>query len=313
MTEVDVLVVNWQSRDALRGSLGALQSQRGVRATIVVVDNASTDGSPEMVERDFPEIKLLRQPENRGYTHATNVGLALGAAPYVMLCNPDCEPEPDTLATLISFLETNPEAAGAAPRLFGEDGEIQDFCYRFPSLPIAAACLTDTGRRIDEWLGGRAHDRWARRDLREARAPAPVDHAGAACVLLRRAPLGDQLDEGMPLYFSDTDLSWRLRERGYRIFLVPQARARHCQGGSIRSLPLPLIRHEMKRGLKRFYRRHRGPAPQAALTTIMLGDGIARAAYLGLRNRSWATTREELGWLRRFLTDQPAPGCPWVE
>jgi GT2 family glycosyltransferase len=313
MREVDVVIVNWESRDSLRGCLVALQAQVDIEPRIVVVENASTDGSAEMVNRDFPDVTLSRQSENRGYTHATNIGLAQGSGTYVLLCNPDCEPEPDTLAALVTFLDSNPRAAAAAPRLVGGDGEIQDFCYRFPSLMISAMCITNAGRRVDEWIGGRAHDWWARHDLRGAHSPAAVDHAGAACLLLRRKLLGSELDEGMPLYFSDTDLSWRLRERGYQIFLVPAARARHLQGGSLRSLPVPLIRHEMKRGLRRFYRRHRSPGPRVALTAILVGDGLLKAAYVGLRDRSWTTWEEEINWLRRLLDNQPAPGSPWVE
>jgi GT2 family glycosyltransferase len=313
MREVDVVIVNWESRDSLRGCLVALQAQVDIEPRIVVVENASSDGSAEMVKREFPDVTLSRQSENRGYTHATNIGLAQGSGTYVLLCNPDCEPEPGTLAALVTFLDSNPGAGGAAPRLFGDDGEIQDFCYRFPSLMISAMCLTNAGRRADEWLGGRAHDRWARRDLRGAQSPVAVEHAGAACLLLRRDLLADLLDESMPLFFSDTDLSWHLHDRGYRIFLVPSAHARHLQGGSLRSLPLPVIRHEMKRGLQCFYRRNRGPAARAALAAILVGDGFFRAAYLGLRDRSWASPREEIDWLRLLLTNQPAPGAPWVE
>ena len=309
---VDLLVVSWNSRDTLGRCLESAARQLQVEVHVVVVDNASTDGSAEMVAADFPGAELVREPANVGYTVATNDGLARCRGDYVLLCNPDCELMPGTTAALVAFLEETPAAAGVAPRLFDDRG-VQDFCYRFASLPIAIACYTETGRRLDERLGGPVESWRARRDLRTATTPVAVDHSSAACLLMRRDALMGGLDASMPLFFSDVDLSYRLRAAGRAVYFDPRASARHLQGVSVDRLGWRLMRHEMRRGLRRFYRLHRGPAARAALDTILVTDALARAAFRGLRARSIAASREELGWLPRLLGDRPGPGTPWVE
>jgi GT2 family glycosyltransferase len=312
MPAVDAIVVSWESAALLPGCLAALQGQAGVELRVIVVDNGSTDGSADLVERDHAGVTLVRQRQNFGYTQATNQGLKHVAAPYVLFCNPDCLPEPGAVARLVAFLQSNPSADAVAPRLIGPDGEVQDFCYRFPTLVIAAACYTETGRRLDQRLGGRAEARRSRHDLHDAAGPVAVDHAGAACLLLCRDALSDGLAETMPLYFSDLDLSFRIRANHRHVYLEPAATARHQQGGSIQQLPWRLLRHELQRGLRAFYRRHHGPARRAALTTIMIVDGVTRAAVHALRDRSLAASREEIDWLGKLLSDQPGPGTPWV-
>jgi GT2 family glycosyltransferase len=256
----------------------------------------------------------VRLDQNVGYTRATNLGLLRCEAPYVLFCNPDCSPDKRAAGQLVAFLERTPEAAAAAPRLFDLDGTMQDFCYRFPSLFVAATCLTEVGRRVDRaLLGGRAVAWWSHRDLREVNRAVAVDHAGAACLMFRRELLTGGMDEAMPLLFSDFELNWRMRERGLYVYLEPQAGARHRKGETVSRLPLRIVHHELQRGALRFYRRHRGLAATAGLTGLFIIDALSRGAVAGARRRSVAALKENLQGLRLLLADRPMPGTPWVE
>lgn len=266
-----------------------------------------------MVEADFSHVELVREHLNIGYTRAVNIGLERCRAPYALLCNPDCELEADTVARLAAFLDATPSAAGVAPRLYEEDGEMQDFCYRFPNMVIAVVRFTEVGRRIDARTGLHIEHWWARQDLRGATSPVAVDHIGAACLLLRRQAVTEPLDEGMPIMFSDVELSWRLAERGWLVYLEPAAAARHIQGASFETVPWRVVRHEMQRGLRRFYGAHRGRLRSGLVAAALEADAVARAAVRLVIHRSLAPARQELrdqALLRRNL---PSPGSPWVE
>ena len=310
---VAALIVNWETRDDLAGCLRALREQAGATLTVVVVDNASTDGSAAMVRDEFPEVQLIAEEVNRGYTQGVNLGLSRCTGEFVLFLNADCVLAPGTVAGLAAFLAGTPDAGAVAPRLYGPDGEVQDFCYRFTTLAIAAACYTEVGRRLDQRLGGRAEAWRSYRELRSATEPMRVEHASAACLLVRRALTAGGLDPGMPLYFSDVDLTWRLARDGWHTYLQPRLRAEHRQGGSVGKLPWQLLRYELQRSLLRFYRLHRGPVRSAALTAILGADALARAAYLSARSANGRPAREELASWRRLLSGAPPPGAPWSE
>jgi len=310
---VDALVVNWQTAHLLDGCLRSLIAQRGVRVRLVVVDNGSSDGSTDLVAERFPDACLIRLPENVGYTRATNAGLRHCTASYVLLCNPDCTPDPDAVAILADRLERTVDAAAAAPKMIGTEGEPQGFVFRFPTLWDAVFCYTETGQHLDRRTGRHMVRRYDRGDLLNTEDAQPVEHPGAACLLLRRDVLGDGLDEGFPLFFSDTELCWRLREVGLEVWLEPTARAYHGKSASVARVSWTVILHELQRGLRRFYRLHHGRSRQATLDVILVADIVIRSAVHGARRRSLAAARADLGLLRRLLADLPAPQAPWRE
>ena len=140
---IGVVIVSWNVRDLLRDCLRSLRAA-GLPSRVVVVDNASADGSADMVRAEFPEVTLLASPSNQGFTIGNNLGLrALGlgagadapAAPrYVLLLNPDAALLPGALAQLVDYLERHPRVGAVGPRLLYPDGSPQSSCRRFPGL-----------------------------------------------------------------------------------------------------------------------------------------------------------------------------------
>ena len=127
---LSIVIVNWNTRDLLRKCLDAVYQDlpRGL-VEIWVVDNASGDGSPDMVAQDFPQVRLIRSRENLGFASANNLALRRSSAPYVLLLNPDTEVEPGALERLLRFLDTTPEFGAAGARLLNPDGSLQLSAY----------------------------------------------------------------------------------------------------------------------------------------------------------------------------------------
>lgn len=212
---VQVGIVSWNTADLLDRCLAALPAALGdLRAEVVVVDNASSDGSAARAER--PGVRVIANDVNVGYARAMNQALA-GDADVLIACNPDTEPPPGSLRDLVATLLADPRRALVAPRLLDPDGSLQHSVHRFPSpsAPLAWAVLPARvlrgrlGRRL--WLEGAA----------DHAGLVEVDWAIGAVHVIRREALegAAPYDERWFMYVEDSDLCWRLQRRGWRVCL----------------------------------------------------------------------------------------------
>ncbi|MFQ5594480.1 MAG: glycosyltransferase family 2 protein [Anaerolineae bacterium] len=199
---------------------------------IIVVDNASDDGSVEMVRREFPHVHLIANEANFGFAAANNQGISASHGRYVLLLNPDTEVFDDALAKLVGFLDRYPEYAAAGAGLVYPDGSFQHSSFRFPG---AFQCFLDffpiNHRLADSRLNGRYPRAWYERGQ-----PFDVDHPLGACLAVRREVI-DQvglLDEGFFMYCEEIDWCWRMHEAGWKVACVPAARVVHHAGASAR-------------------------------------------------------------------------------
>ena len=261
MSRIGVVIPSWNTRELLRACLLALRASTGVELQVVVVEDGSSDGSADMLQREFPKVRLVRLEENRGFTHACNRGLRELDTPLVLLLNADTEVESAAIATLARFLEAAPrDYAGAAPRLTHPDGSTQRACMAFPTLRTALHFGTPLGRARPH---SRELERYHCRDF-DHEHDADVEQPPAACLLLRRAALEaltppgapGPLDESMALYFSDVDLARRLARAGQRIRFVSAARVLHRTGSSTAQRPDRLLAWHCDR--LAYYRKHHG-------------------------------------------------------
>ncbi len=153
---VDIIIVSFNTRELLRACLTSVRVNAPANQTIVV-DNASTDGSPEMVAADFPEVQLICSPENVGFGAANNLGIAAGSSPYLLFLNSDAELTPGALPQLMAALDRDARAVMSGPRLEGPDGAFQASCRRIPNAWRYAWVLSGLGARVP-WL--RTLDTW---------------------------------------------------------------------------------------------------------------------------------------------------------
>jgi GT2 family glycosyltransferase len=276
---LDVVIVSFRSKELLVRCLDSLSEHGlGEQMTVTVVDNASGDGTAEMVAADHPEVRLLAQPENLGFGAATNIGLAGGSGRYVLALNPDAAIEADTLPVLIELMESEQRIGCSGPALYREDGSFDHAARRsFPTPLSALGHFSGVGRRLER---GR---------LADYRAPGvergPVDAVNGAFMLLRRSALEQVgvFDEGYWMYMEDLDLSYRLGRAGWITFYEPTVGAIHTKGGTTeghRDAPLEIAFH---RGMGRFYRKHYAASHSGAFNALIyLGIGLKLCASLAI-------------------------------
>jgi N-acetylglucosaminyl-diphospho-decaprenol L-rhamnosyltransferase len=272
--------VTWNSAGEIHECLAAALAQRGVRMQPIVVDNHSSDATESVVRSFGPDVVLLPQPTNRGFAAGVNLGRQAASGEYLLLLNPDCAMDADCVAALVAVLQADASVGVAAAALRYPDGRPQLFARRFPDLGIAWWSLTETGRRLDRTrYGGRhgAHRSYAAEMSRPLHGSLEVDCPAAACVLLRTAdlPPGPVLDERFPLLYNDTDLYARVRQRGQRCVVVPEATAVHHYGASLGRLTGDTYRVESVMALFDFADRWWSPTRRALLRAMFAVDLVA--------------------------------------
>ncbi len=280
-----MVIVSWNSRDHLDRCLTSLKRlERPVRQ-IVVVDNASTDGTPEWLAGRFPDVELLARPTNEGFCRANNLGIARTSTPFVLVLNPDTELEPDFLRRLLPAFDP-PEVGLACGKLFRFDRR---------TLDSAGQELGRSRQPVDRGYG-RLDD--GRYDHDE-----PVFGACGAAALYRRAMLesiadgeGEFFDETFFAFVEDLDLAWRARKLGWRAEYRHRAVGYHARGGTARG-PLWRRRLAAMLGHRAEVRFH---VVKNRYLTIMRNDSVA--GYLLNIPFIWA---RDLGTLALLLVTSP--------
>lgn len=238
--DLGIVIVSYNTRELTAGCLASVQETLrvgGWQAEVWLVDNASADGSAEMVLERFPWVRLVASDQNLGFAAGTNLGIerlrALEAPPtYVLLLNPDTELGPGALAAMLTFMEQHPEAGLAGAQLLYGDGSFQHGAFHFPTLPMIALDFWPLHHRLlDSPLNGRYPRRRYQR-----KAPFPIDHPLGAAMLVRWQTLEQVgvLDEGYFMYCEEIDWCMRIKQAGWRIYCVPAARIVHYAGQSTR-------------------------------------------------------------------------------
>ncbi len=267
MAELAVVIVSWNVRDLLRECLRSLLADlegAAVEVQVWVVDNASTDGSAEMVAADFPQVHLIASPENLGFAAGNNLALRaiLGipseprTAQHVWLLNPDTRVLPGATAALLAALEAHPRAGVVGARLLNADGSLQQSAFRFPGLVQLLFELFPLPRR---WYDTPLNGRYPRRRY-EGELPFAVDHPLGASMVVRAAAIAQVglLDEGYPMYCEEIDWCWRMRRAGWQALCAPAAPVVHYGGQSTAQAPLSSFVN-LWSSRARLYARHHRP------------------------------------------------------
>lgn len=283
--KLSIIIVSWNVRELLRKCLWSIyqdeQSSPDALETIVV-DNASADGSGNMVRANFPQVKVLENRENVGFTAGNNQAIIRSQGRYVMLLNPDTEVLGDALTTLMDFMDAHPAVGIVAPKLLNSDGTAQSSRRRFPTL--ATAFLESTALQ-QSWPDNRVLRAYYMQDQNEDEAHE-VDWSVGACLMVRREVIEQVglLDEGFFMYSEEMDWCYRIKQAGWRIVYLPAAEVMHHGGQSSKQVIAAQHIH-FQRSKIRFFRKHHG-AVQAALIRIFL-----------LLNYLYQLVVESLKWL----------------
>jgi GT2 family glycosyltransferase len=280
---LSIVIVSWNVREDLRECLQSLLRDEGSRLEsgeieIIVVDNASTDGTAEMVNLEFPRVKLLVNSQNLGYTKANNIGINHSRGKYILLLNPDTIVHQGALQALIDCAESHPEAGIIGAKLLNPDGSVQRSARSFPDIGAGLFRNTFLGRLFPNnpfvrryLLADFGYD-----EVRE------VDWVSGAAMLVRRDLIEriGVLDERFWAYCEDVDLCWRAWQAGYKVLFCPNAVITHKVGRSSDQRLVPsLIQHHKSMWL--FYlKNYRHRYPLILFPLIGLGILIRLAGAL---------------------------------
>lgn len=251
---LSICIVNWNTRDLLRDCLRSIrQTAAELDPEVIVVDNASADGSAEMVREEFPEVQLIANEENLFYARGNNQALERATGQLKLLLNSDIIVLEGALQELLAAAERHPKAGGIAPKLVHPDGSLQLSCRTFPDPPVVLYETVRLHRLFprSRRFGAYRMDWWGYDDER------PVDQPAASALLLRSAALEEVglLDEAFPIFFNDVDLCRRLWDAGWEVWFTPAASMIHYQGAST-SQVRPAMITESHRSLLRYYEKH---------------------------------------------------------
>lgn len=274
-----ILIVNWNVRGLLARCLRSVQDAlagAGLSGRVLVVDNASSDGSPEMLRQQFPQVELLVLPENRGFAGGVNAGLAAlspsgegvtGGPRCVLLLNPDVEVPGGAIPALLACLEAHPRVGVVGPRLRYPDGSVQSSRRRFPT---EGTLYWESTPLEQLWPA----NPWVRR-YRVLDYPVEVeqdvDWLVGACLLVRGEALAQTgpLDEGFFLYFEELEWCRRIKQAGWRVLYCPTAQVIHHEGRSSEQVPLQRQLY-FQRSKLRYARQAFGPGAAGRLRLFLL-------------------------------------------
>ena len=274
MIDLTVSIVNTNNRSLLEPCLESILAHtQGISYEIYVVDNASTDGSAEMVRAKFPQAHLIQNDTRLGFTTNHNMVLRRSRGRYVLIFNEDTVVLPGALEHMVAFLDDHPEAGALGCKLLNPDGTVQRSCWRgFPSLLDALVEALYLWRLVPN----ARLVRMVEIPVSEMDQVLEVDHVLGACMMVRSETVEQVglLDESFFLFLEETDWCYRMKQEGWKIYYTPDAQIIHYGQQSVSRDPLhclPMI----NQSYCRYYRKHYGESAKVLLLKAILGVGAA--------------------------------------
>ena len=294
---ISVIVVSWNAREYLRQCLASLSGEAcRCPAEIIVVDNASSDGSPEMVASDFPHVKLIRNQANLGFAKANNLGVALSGGRYLCFVNSDVKVLPDCLGRLVDYCEQHAEAGIVGPRVIGGDGRLQRSCRGFPGVwnMFCRALALDTLFPWCSLFTGYSLWHWPQDSVRS------VGILSGCFWLVRRQAVEQVglLDESFFMYGEDMDWCRRFWSRGWQAVFVPSAEAIHYGGASSSNAPVQFYVERHRADLRSWQKHHSSVAVACYFVLTCLHLALRAAGY-SLVSLLRGASRSESGYKAR--------------
>lgn len=278
MFDLSVVIVSYNVRELLGACLRSVYTSASSRTDkplsveIWVVDNASGDGSAEIVRQEFPGVNLIANETNGGFAAANNQALRQCNGRFILLLNPDTVVQNDAIPRMIAFLEEHAKVGAVGAKLLNADGSLQHSAFKFPNLWMSFFDFFPINHRI---INSRLNGRYP---TSYYDAPFPIDHPLGACILARNTVFKQVglLDEGFYMYCEEVDWCIRVRRAGWEIYCVPQAQVVHYGGQSTRQFRGPML-VELHRSRSRLFRKHYSSPFRLAVRQI-LRLGVTREA-----------------------------------
>lgn len=257
--QLSIVIVNYNVKNLLKKCLESIfEYEKHIEFEVIVVDNNSIDRSQKMLQRDFPQVKLIENKRNLGFSAGCNQGIKESQGRYILLLNPDAELTPGGFKKMIDFMDSKPEVGICGPKMTDQKGNFQFSCRSFPSYLTAISSSQSILNRIfpenllsqKYLLKNQDHSQ-----IRE------VDWVSGSCLLAKREMLGkmELLDERFYMYVEDVDLCYRAKMAGFSVFYFPQVVVIHHIGKSTQKRKFNML-VEHHKSMYYFYRKHHNPS-----------------------------------------------------
>lgn len=242
----------------------------GIMGEVIIIDNASSDGSPRKAAELFPQVRIIRNEENLGFAAANNKAIRLAAVDNVLVLNDDAVLEPGSLGLMLGELNSNSRIGAVGPKLLNPDGSVQKGYTnrRFPNLRAVVLSFL----KLNQILEKTALTRSIFTLERDSERSGETDYLAGACLLARRKALEDVglFDEGFYFGYEDTDLCLRLKKAGWKIIYVAEATVIHHPSSSFRKLGRSETSAMFLKSLLYYFKKHSSPARFFLLRAMLI-------------------------------------------
>jgi len=276
--DLSIIIVSWNVKEYLEKCLESIfENPPQFDFEIIVVDNASTDKSSQMVKKKFPQVKLIENKENLGFAKANNQGIRESPGKYILLLNPDTVVLPGAIDKLIKFMEEHKETGVVAPKILNPDKTLQPSCLAFPTL---SAMFVRAIFIEGLWPNNPITRYYLMKDF-DFQSEAEVDQPMGAALMIRRAVL-DQVglfDEESFMFFDEVDLCFRIKKAGWKIYFTPRAEITHYMARSIKKWGIFNLSRHWTRSRNHYFYKHFG---LGALLLLYLFDFLRLAIVIGI-------------------------------
>jgi N-acetylglucosaminyl-diphospho-decaprenol L-rhamnosyltransferase len=278
-----VVIVTYNSREVIRDCLRSLHEHEGEEVDVILVDNASDDGTVAFLESEFRWVRLHREKTNRGLSAGINIGARATKSEYIFLLNPDTLLTGPLLDGLAEFMDSDRTIGAAGPKILNSDGTLQLSCRRYPTMWSSLFNRSSLLTKLAP--GNRMSSEYLMTDFDHA-SVRDVDWLSGAALMVRRSGFEEVggMDESYFMYFEDVDLCHRLHDAGYRVVYYPEVElVHHISQSSGRLANRTIV--ERHRAMWRYWRTYRGgnPLRDAAAGAAIAGRGAAQLAGNSLR------------------------------
>ncbi|MEY4744186.1 MAG: hypothetical protein RL272_131 [Candidatus Parcubacteria bacterium] len=265
--DVSVVIVNWKVKDLLRRCLASLYREtKGVSFETFVTDNASGDGSVEMVLKEFPDVTVIANNRNMGFAAGNNPAIMQAHGDFVLLLNPDVELKDDAVAAMAGYMRRHPHVGILGPRLVGADGKLQPSVRRFPTLASQALIML----KLHRALRGLPSLRRYFADDFDYGKEAAVDQVMGAAFMIRKGLIRELggLDERFFIWFEEVDYCKRAKDAGFQVWYAPVATVVHNGGESFGRAFGPTKQRYFNDSLRKYFAKHSGAAAAAVIAVL---------------------------------------------
>ncbi len=259
---LSIIIVNWNVKSLLEKCLESIyKKEKNLDFEIFVVDNASSDGSAEMVKEKFPQVKLITNKENKGFAIANNQGIKQAQGEFILLLNPDTEILDNALEKMVNFMRQYSSCGILGCKLLNSDGSLQPSCRAFPSLYSQVIILLKLHNFFPRLVKKYYMLNCPHHEIRE------VDQVMGACFLIRKKMIDEigLLDEGYRVLFEEVDYCKRAKDANWKIYFTPEAKIIHHKGQSFKKQEIVAKQINFNRSLLRYFKKYHFPAPYLML------------------------------------------------